>query len=84
MPENIARALYDNSARLLFVRQLFLCIVVKYALFELFNPLTAVGTFGTKFLKPHYYFGIGPFLNPINYFDYKKVKLFFSEEILIF
>ena len=52
--------------------------------YKLLNLLTAVGTLGTKFSKPHYYFGIGPFLNPINYFDYKKVKLFFSEEILIF
>ena len=48
------------------------------------NPLTAVGTLGTMFSKPHYYFGIGPFLNPTNYFDNKNVKLFFSEEILIF
>ena len=49
-----------------------------------FNPLTAIGTLGTKFSKPHYCFGIGSFLNPINYFDYKKGKLLFSEEILIF
>ena len=48
------------------------------------NPLTAVDPLGTMFSKPHYYFGIGPFFNPVNYFDYKKVKLFFSEEILIF
>ena len=46
--------------------------------------VTGVGTLGTMFSKPYYYFGIGPFLNPINYFDYKKVKLYFSEEILIF
>ena len=44
------------------------------------NPLTAVASLGTKFLKPHCYSGIGPFLKPINYFDYKKVKLLFSEE----
>ena len=56
----------------------------KNTIREVFNPLTAVGTLGTKFSKPHYYFGIGPFLNPINYFGYKKVKLVFSEEILIF
>ena len=51
---------------------------------SLFNPLTAVGTLGTKFSKPHYYSGIGPFLNPIDYFDYRNVKLFFSEDILVF
>ena len=47
-------------------------------------PLTAVVPLGTKFLKPYCYSGISPFLNPINYFDYKRVKLFFSEEISFF
>ena len=48
-------------------------VTAFYNLLFLINPLTVIGT---KFSKPHYYFGIGPFLNPINYFDYKKVKLF--------
>ena len=56
-------------------------IATRYARFD---PITAVAPLGTKFLKPHYYPGIGAFFNPINYFDYKKVKIFFSEKILIF
>ena len=59
-------------------------IFSKYVWAFPINPLTAVGTLGTKFSKPHYYSGIGPFLNPIDYFDYRKVRLFFSEDILGF